>query len=186
MEALELLHNRVSCPVLNEPGPTEEQLKNIYQAALRAPDHGALRPWRFLSVQGEARAKLGELCLRGALANDAELPDAKQDKIRAMPLRAPCMLVVIAAVKDSPKIPVLEQEVSAGCAAQNMILAAYAQGLGAMWRTGDMAYNSVVREGLGLTEQETIIGYIYLGTPKKLRKAPVHDQQEYVIEWTGV
>jgi len=185
MEALELLHNRVSCPVLNEPGPSAEQLNQIYQAALRAPDHGALRPWRFLSVRGDARAKLGELYLKAALADCAELPQAKQDKILAMPLRAPCVLVVIAAVKESPKIPVLEQQVSAGCAAQNMILAAHALGLGAMWRTGDMAYNSVVKQGLGVAEHETIIGYIYLGTPKKLRAAPVHEQPNFVMEWTG-
>lgn len=185
MDALTLLHDRVSCPLLLEPGPSAEQLKNIYQAALRAPDHGAIRPWRFLTVEGDARQKLGALFLKAALSDNPELAQERQDKTQNMPLRAPLMIVVIAAVKAHPKVPLFEQEISAGCAAQNIILAAHAQGVGAMWRTGDMAYHSVVREGLGVSSEEKIIGYIYLGSPKKLRQAPQHGEVDYVVEWKG-
>jgi nitroreductase len=183
MDALELLHHRVSCPALMEPGPTSEQLQNIYQAALRAPDHGAIRPWRFLTVSGASRERLGELFLKAALTDNPELAPERQEKTRNMPLRAPTLVVVIAAVCDHPKVPPLEQEISAGCAAQNIILAAHAQGLGAMWRTGDMAYHPVVKSGLGVEATETIIGYIYLGSAKKLRTAPQHEHEAYVTEW---
>ena len=185
MDAIELLHNRVSCPALSEPAPSQEQLENIFKAALRAPDHGAIRPWRFLMVQGENRGLLGDLYLKAALSDDPELTSERQEKIRKMPLRAPMMLVVIAANQQHPKVPVIEQEVSAGCAAQNILHAAFAQGLGAMWRTGDMAYHPVVKSGLGVAEGETIIGYIYLGTAAKVRKAPQHDINDYVSDWSG-
>jgi nitroreductase len=185
MDAIELLHNRVSSPMLQEPGPTAGQLDIIFRAALRAPDHGAIRPWRFLTVSGENRARLGELYLKAALADDPELNDAKRNKILAMPQRAPLLIVVIAANVAHPKVPVLEQEVSAGCAAQNILHAAFAQGLGAMWRTGDMAYHPVVKAGLGVAEGESIIGYLYLGTPGKTRTAPEHELSEYVFDWKG-
>lgn len=185
MDAINLLHQRVSCPVLNEPGPSTEQLEQIYKAALRAPDHGAIRPWRFLTVEGEHRSRLGELFLKAALADNPDLPVERQHKMLNMPLRAPTMIICIAATQTHPKVPVLEQQVSAGCAAQNIILAAHALELGAMWRTGDMAYHSVVREGLGLSEDETLIGYIYLGTPKKLRRPPEHDLDDFVTTWEG-
>lgn len=185
MDALELLHNRVSCPALQEPAPNQEQLDNIFKAALRAPDHGSIRPWRFLTVQGEHRSQLGELFLQAALSDDAELLPERQEKFRKMPLRAPMLIVVIAANQKHPKVPVLEQEVSAGCAAQNILHAAFAQGFGAMWRTGDMAYHPVVKEGLGVTDDETVIGYIYLGTASKMRKAPLHNLDQYVTDWTG-
>lgn len=183
MDALDLLHNRVSCPALIEPAPTKQQLDSIYQAALRAPDHGAIRPWRFLTVEGDSRQQLGDLYLKAALAENPELAPERQEKIRKMPLRAPTIIVVIAAVTEHPKVPIIEQEISAGCAAQNIILAAHAEGLGAMWRTGDMAYLPVVKTGLGVAEKESIIGYIYLGTAKKVRKVCEHNLSDYVTDW---
>lgn len=185
MDAIELLHSRVSCPLLDAPGPTEKQMETLFQAALRAPDHGAIRPWRFLTVSGEGREALGRLFVKAALDDNPQLSDERQHKMRSMPLRAPLVIVVIAAVKEHAKVPAVEQEISAGCAAQNIILAAHAMELGAMWRTGDMAYHPVVKEGLGIGESDSIIGYLYLGTPKKLRKAPQHNLADYVTEWTG-
>ena len=185
MDALELMHGRVSCPILSGPAPTEDQLGSLYRAALRAPDHAALHPWRFLTIQGEGLAALGELYLQAGLADDHSLSEARQTKLRGMPLRAPLMIVVIAKVEEHPKVPEVEQIVSAGCAAQNIILAAHAQGLGAMWRTGDMAYHPIVREGLGIQQNEQIVGYIYLGQAKKLRAVPEHQLTDYVKNWDG-
>lgn len=186
MDALEALIERVSCPVLQEPGPSAEQLELMFKAALRAPDHGALRPWRFLVIEGEARAKLGELYLQAALKADPELPQPRRDKLLNAPLRAPTLVVVIAVTQPHPKVPVLEQQVAAGCAAHAMLLAAHAQGIGAMWRTGELAYDAEVLAGLGLAENEGVIGYLYLGTAPKTRKAPQLAVEDYVSHWTGV
>ncbi|MGH1460402.1 MAG: nitroreductase family protein [Neptuniibacter sp.] len=185
MDAIELLHERVSCPVLEDPAPTPEQLEVIFKAALRSPDHGALRPWRFLTVQGENRSRLGELFLKAALSDNPDLSVERQEKIRKMPLRSPLVIVVISANRKHPKVPVLEQQISAGCAAQNILHAAHALNLGGMWRTGDMAYHPVVKAGLSVAEQETVVGYIYMGTASKMRKTPQHDILDFVSEWIG-
>lgn len=183
MDALALLHQRVSCPGLLAPAPTAAELENIMQAALRSPDHGAIKPWRFLTIQGEGLVELGQLFLQAALTDNPELEAAPRDKLLSMPLRAPMILVVIATPKANPKVPEVEQIVSAGCAAQNILHAAHAQGLGAMWRTGDMAYNKHVHAGLGLQESEQLVGFIYLGQPRKLRQVPVHESADFVETW---
>lgn len=172
MDALQALLNRVSIAKVAAPAPDETRRQAIFAAALRAADHGQMRPWRFLVVEGQGLVQLGELFAEAALAEDSELPSAKREKFKNMPLRAPLVIVVIAVVKPHPKVPGVEQVVSAGAAVQNMITAAYALGTGAFWRTGEMAYNPHVMKGLGLTENEQIVGYLYLGTPVTVPEVP--------------
>ncbi len=184
MDAQQLLQQRVSSPLLGDQPPTTAQLAQMFTAALRAPDHGALRPWRFLTVAGSDRIKLGELFLQAGLSNDPEMGEGKQTKLRSMPLRAPLLVVVIACTRDHAKVPVIEQQLSAGAAAQNLLLSAFSQGVGGMWRTGDMAYHPLVMQGLGLTDGEQIIGFIYLGSqPERLKQIPVLDPADFVQTW---
>ncbi len=167
MIASEALQNRVSCSRLTAPAPSHIQQQALFLAAQRAADHGHLRPWRFLTIESEGLNKLGDLFLAAALKNDSELSEPLQEKFRAMPNRAPMVVVVIVKHQAHPKVPKLEQTMSAAAAAQNIITAAFAEGLGAMWRTGAMATSKHVAEGLGLADHEQIIGFIYLGTPVK-------------------
>ena len=139
MQALDALLNRVSVPRLLDPAPTAEQREVLFGAAMRAPDHGHLQPWRFLTVEGEAREQLGEILAQAALLQDAEAPQAVVDKARNGPLRAPLVVVVVARLQDHLKYPKSEQLLAAGCAAHGILLAAYAQGIGAVWRTGELA-----------------------------------------------
>lgn len=184
MNALEALHTRVSAPRLTEPGPNAEELRNIYKAALRAADHGLLRPWRFLVIEGDSRHRLGDLFLKAALEKDPELSEAQQEKIRNKPLRAPLLIVTIAIEKEHPKVPSIEMDLSAGAATQNMLVAAYAQHIGAMWRTGSMAFNKTVNKGLGLQDSEKIIGFLYLGTVAgPLKPICEEDVSSYFEEW---
>ncbi|MGH8466408.1 MAG: nitroreductase family protein, partial [Pseudomonas sp.] len=148
MEALDALLNRVSVPRLVEPAPNAAQREGLFQAALRAPDHGQLRPWRFLTIEGSAREKLGEL-LAEAVQAGGDSTQAALDKARAMPLRAPLLVVVVARLQDHFKVPKSEQSLAAGCAAHAILLSAYAQGIGAVWRTGELSYSKHVAEGLG-------------------------------------
>ncbi len=164
MDALDALHLRSSIPRLTGPLPSKEMLDNIYKAAFRAADHAVLRPWRFLVVKGDARRRLGELFVKAGRSSNAELKTDAVEKLRNKPLRAPLIVVCIASHKPHPKVSEIEQVLSAGAATQNMLLAAFAQGLGAMWRTGSLAYNSTVKSGLGLSSQEKIIGFLYIGT----------------------
>ncbi len=185
VDALEALHGRVSSARLSgEVGETE--LDNIFRAALRAPDHAQLRPWRFLTVSGEARQKLGALYARAKLTEDPSTGSADLEKIKSKPLRAPLIVVAIVCITEHPKVPEVEQILSTGAAMQNMLLAAYAQGVGAMWRTGAMAYNRVVCDGLGLAGNEKIVGFLYLGEAEgNLKSARPLNVADYVKAWTA-
>lgn len=120
MQALDALLNRVSVPRLIDPAPTAEQREVLFGAAMRAPDHGHLQPWRFLTVEGAAREQMGELLVEAAKLQDGEVSDAAIDKARNNPLRAPLVVVVIARLQDHVKYPKSEQLLAAGCAAHGI------------------------------------------------------------------
>ena len=174
MEALHALHQRVSSPRLCDPAPVGEIRENIFRAALRAADHANLRPWRFLVVEADDRNALGALFERVELAENPALEELQRERLRKMPLRAPLVVVAIASCKEHPKVPESEQVIAAGAAVQNMLTAAFAQGVGAYWRTGKLSFHRSVAEGLGLTANEQIVGFLYLGTPEG-RAKPLPD-----------
>jgi nitroreductase len=184
MDAIEALQQRVSAPRLGLPAPTQAQREAMLKAAMRAADHGNLRPWRFLFVEGEGLDQLGESFLKAAQAGNKELTEPEAERFLAMPKRAPLICIVIAKCQEHPKVPQLEQLISAGAAAQNLINAAFALGVGAVWRTGDMAYDALVKTDLGLTSGEEIVGFIYLGTPLKPLGSPRAAQlEEFFSDW---
>jgi len=185
MNAIEALLTRYSIGKLTAPAPTGDALQNIITAGLHANDHKHLRPWKFLIIEGEARHRLGDLCARAALARDPALSSEKQQDIAAKPLRAPLIIVVAANIKDEPKVPEIEQVLSAGGATQLMALAAHAQGFGSMWRTGDVAYSDIVKHGLGLSSKDHIVGFLYVGTPAGAAKRGDIDVDSIVQRWNG-
>lgn len=184
MDALTALQTRVSAPRVRAPGPDQQTLQQIIKAGFRTADHGLLKPWRFLIVQGESLNRLGDLFASATLADAPDTSAAELNNIRSKALRAPLILIGIASPRQHPKVPLAEQHLSAGGALQNMLTAAYALDVGAIWRTGPMASHNVVRQGLGLGDDESIIGFIYMGTVdgpmRELRDEPVH---QYVQEW---
>lgn len=186
MDAFDLLLNRVSVTRLVEPAPTCQQLELMFRAALRAPDHGQLRPWRFLTIEHEERERLGELFVEALRQRQPEASPEALEKARKMPLRAPTLVAVIARPQAHPKVPVSEQLLAAGCAAHGLLLAAHAQGVGAVWRTGEFAYDPHVVAGLGLTDGEQLLGFIYMGTPEgSLRTPPQLEPKAFVSAWPG-
>jgi len=187
MKAIEALLQRVSVSKLIDPPPNQAEREIIFKAALRAADHGRLRPWRFLVIEGLGRERLGELFAQVAAEDDPALSQLALDRVRQKPLRAPMIVVVIACCETHPKVPLIEQIISAGAAAQNMITAAYALGLGAIWRTGDLAYDERITDGLGLRKLEQIVGFVYLGTPGvPMDVAPAVNYQDFFGQWPPV
>jgi nitroreductase len=163
MTVLESIESRVSPAKLGEPAPSREIIERIIAAGVRAPDHGRLRPWRFVVLEGDARCRLGD-----AMANMllAKMPGASADQLegeRKKPLRAP-VIVAVAAHITPGKIPELEQVLAVGAAVQNMMLAAHALGFGAMWKTGGAAYDANVKRLLQLEERDHIVAFLYLGS----------------------
>ena len=83
-----------------------------------------------------------------------------------------------------PKVPPLEQRLSAGCAAHGVLLAAEALGYAGIWRTGDAAFDRNVMDGLGLGQDEEIIGFLYLGSRDGAAKSlPELHSAEFVTTW---
>lgn len=182
---IDLITSRVSFPRLAEPAPSSEQLERIYRSALRAPDHMMLRPWRYLVIQGDNRNRLGEVFCQAAVQDDDSLSQAQRDKFNAMPLRAPLIIVGISTNVDHPKVPVEEQEISCGVGIGYMLLALQAEGFGGIWRTGPMASHDFVRQSLGLAEHESLIGFLYVGTPQGDAKPIPHIPLErHFSEWS--
>jgi nitroreductase len=184
MDALEAMTSRLSAVQLAEPGPDDRALDAMLRAAMRAPDHGRLKPWRFIVLRGAARERFGEVLAEALRRREPGASPAVLERERQKPMRAPLMLIVAAKTVASPKVPVVEQVVAAGAAAENVMIAAHAMGYGAMWRTGEPAYDAHVKEALGLAADDGIIGFIYLGTPVgKPPQLPAPDLANFVREW---
>ena len=165
MDAIEALLGRASPPRLTGPGPSAEQLEVILKAGSRAPDHARLQPFRFLIVEGEARDRLGDLMAASLARREPQAGEAQLTAERAKPSRAPMLIVVAAHIEPNPKAPDIEQVVAAGAAAENMLIAAHALGLGGFWRTGGAAYDTEVKAALGFAPTDAIVGFLYFGTP---------------------
>ena len=182
--ALDLLLTRRSgsAKAMKEPGPNKKQLAQILQAGARAPDHGKLFPWRFIVFEGKGRERAGDIF---AEVMEAEGERAKQvEEERGRFLRAPVVIGVISAARESHKIPVWEQELSAGAVCQNILIAATALGFVGNWLTEWYGYHPVVKERLGLKPGERVEGFIYIGTAKdELEERPRPDMDKIVTSF---
>lgn len=164
---IQQLLTRTSMPKLTEPGPSEEEVQQILSAGLLAPDHAYLRPTRLSIVSGDGLYRLGELFAQAAVTEDTEVTAEQLEKIRLKPLRAPLIIVAGCRVKTHHKVPEIEQVGSTAAAVSLMQVAIDALGYGSMWRTGGMAYSGIVKRAFGLSSQDHLIGFLYVGTPVK-------------------
>jgi nitroreductase len=160
------LISRISspCNTLIEPGPTSTQLLEILQTATHCPDHGRLQPWRFVIIQNEQREKLGKLALEQLLIEQESASPIRIEKERTRFSFAPCIVAVVHSPKPHPKIPAIEQVLSGGAVCMNILHAAHQLGFGGQWLTGFSAYNKVVLNALGLKPEESILGFMHLGS----------------------
>lgn len=180
---MEAIQTRNSAPRLS--GTVESgHLEQILKAGFRAPDHALLRPWRIIVIEGDARDRLGALFAQAKLTQEPGMTTEALTKLKNKPLRAPLILVVAARLTEHPKVPEIEQILSAGAMAQNLMLAAHALGYGSMWRTGSMTYDQIVAAGLGLAANEKMIGFLYVGEVEGNQKTlPEHDPEQFVTRW---
>ena len=183
---LTALIGRVSPLRLVEPAPANADLDQILAAGLRAPDHGRLRPWRFLLIRGDARHRFGDVLAESLKRRKQDLSESALQAEHDKALRAPLLIVVAAVVRGNTKVPEIEQIVSAGAAAQNMLVAAHALGLGGFWRTGDAAYDNHVKQAFGLNANDEIVGFLYLGHIETPGRPKTPDPSGVVEEWTGL
>lgn len=168
------------------PGPDGAQLRQILEAAMRVPDHGKLNPWRFVIVEEHRRTAFADL-LKDAYR--AEKPEAGRLEIEAMDQfarQAPVMVAVLSTPAQNSKIPLWEQELSAGAACMNLLLASHALGFVGSWLTGWPAYNGQVLESLGGSPKDKIAGFLFLGSPSRpLDERPRPAYEAVVSTWKG-
>jgi nitroreductase len=163
--ALALLHSRRSgsAKAMTGPGPSAEELTAILSAAVRVPDHGKLAPWRFVLIEGEARARLGNLLADCIHEDDMNASSERIEQERGRYLRAPLVIGVVSRVREGLPIPEWEQILSAGAVCQTTLLASHAMGYVANWITEWCAYHPRVKAALGLQSGERMAGFIYIG-----------------------
>lgn len=188
--ALATLLSRRSVPALqlHAPGPSAAQIDLALDAALHAPDHGMLRPWRFVVIRGAARERLSELFVRRTLERDPSTPEGKLNKTRNQSLNAQVVIAVGARILPGHKVPELEQLLSTGAAVMNLLNAFHAQGYGAIWLTGGNAYDAHIAAALGFGADERCLGFVYVGSadaPPREADARRLQRSAIVREWTG-
>ncbi len=164
-DALELLKTRRSVKPreMIGPGPSPAELDTILTIGARVPDHGKIVPWRFIVFEGDGRLRAGDVIAQVFAAKN---PDATAEQIEVERRRladAPTVVGVVIGARPHPKVPAWEQELSAAASAMSIVLAANALGFVANWLTGWMAYDRDVLKGLGLTDNEKLIGFVYIG-----------------------
>jgi nitroreductase len=186
---IEALLSRRSVPALqlHQPGPSAAQISQAVDAALCAPDHGALRPWRFVVIQGGARARLSELFVRRMQQREPATPPGKIEKARTMPLTAPLVIAVGAHLRRDHKVPEIEQLLSTGAAVMNLLNAFHAQGFGAIWLTGGNAYDIEIGQALGFQQDERCLGFVYVGSKALREQSPMPRpaRAAFVRDWSG-
>jgi nitroreductase len=152
------------------PRATIEQLLD---AATLAPNHRLTEPWRFVVLTGDARQELGAvMAAQQRAANGAAPTEEQLARTRAKPLRAPVIIAVAAEPAQRAKVIEVEEIAAVAAATQNLLLAAHALGLGAIWRTGDAAYDPAVKAFLGFAPETHLLGFVYVGYPDTAPAAP--------------
>ncbi|HEX2939839.1 MAG TPA: nitroreductase [Rhodopila sp.] len=186
MDALELLLTRESALKLVSPGPSAADLDRMFASAVRAPDHGRLRPWHFVVIHEEQRGRFGDVMAESLRRRAPTASDDELQRERDKAFRAPVIVAVAAKLRKGHKIPEVEQLASAAAAAQTIMLAAPALGYGAVWKTGAPAYDPEVKTALGLGPDDAIIGFLYIGTRAGgASPLPRPDAGDFVTNWAG-
>lgn len=186
--AIELLLNRHSTPAkhLGAPAPEGEHLDLVLRAAMSAPDHGALKPWRFLLVKGEARNKLGDIFAEGYRRRHPAAHSSLIERQREKPLRSPLLILLVAHLQDHAKVPEWEQMMAVGAAAEHMQLMAQALDYGSVWLSGESCSDAWVHDALGLLPNERLVGYLAMGTPTTEPPSKSRpDPWGFTKEWAG-
>jgi nitroreductase len=184
MDLIEGILSRQSIGRVVEPGPGPDSVQRALKCAMAAPDHGRLRPWRFILCAGDDRHRLGRIFGRMTVRQQPAASPAliAQEEARAM--RAPLVIIAALIPVANTKIPEIERILAVGSAVQNLCLSLHADGFGTIWRTGPAAYDPEVTAALGLPAGSRIIGFVYVGTPDQSVKDPVRpDPRSYLLDF---
>jgi nitroreductase len=162
-----LARRSVPPALLVEPGPDPAQLETLLTIAARVPDHGKLQPWRFIVYAGEARLKASLVVAEAFSARNPDADEVAKRKEGSRFSLAPLVIGIVSTATEHVKIPLWEQELSAGACCENLVIAATAMGFRASWLTGWFAYDETVLPALGVRPGERVAGFVHIGTAKE-------------------
>jgi nitroreductase len=165
MDAMEAILTRHSIAKVRPDPIPREMIEKLLHAAVQAPNHYRVRPWRFVVLIGKSREALGEVIAQSLKKHNPDLPDSGLDIERAKPLRAPVLIAVAVDRPGEPKVLEIENICAVAAAVENLLLAAHAEGLGAMWRTGPAARDPEVKKFLGFEPDQELLSFVYVGYP---------------------
>jgi nitroreductase len=168
MDVFTALHSRHSVAKVKPDPLPREVIEKLLSAAVQAPNHYKVRPWRFVVLTGKGRERLGEAMAATFKARFPEAPAEAFDKESQKPLRAPLMIAVGVDKPAESKVNEIENICAASAACQNLLLAAHALGLGAIWRTGETAREQEIKKFLGFAPDQHLIGFLYIGYPENI------------------
>lgn len=185
MELFEAIHGRTTIKKVKPDVLSRELIEKLLSAGAQAPNHRKVRPWRFVVLTGNGLKKLGDVFAASLAHRIPDTPPAGLDKTRALPLRAPLVIAVGADKAVEPNVVEVENISAASAACQNILLAAHALGLGAIWRTGEWASDKRVKEFLGFATDQHIVGFIYVGHPETAPETYTRIGFEDRVTWVG-
>jgi nitroreductase len=183
MDVFEAIYNRRSQKKVKPDAISRDIIKQLLSAAVQAPNHYKVRPWRFVVLTGEARNRLGDVMAASLRDRQPGFPQEAFDKAQTIPLQAPLVIAVGVDMPTEAKVLEIENICATATACQNILLAAYALGLGAKWRTGDWARDPKVKEFLGFEPDQHIIAFIYIGYPEFIVEQPPRPSFEDRTTW---
>ncbi|ALH80667.1 nitroreductase family protein [Sphingopyxis macrogoltabida] len=166
------------------PGPDAATLKDIIALALRTPDHGKLAPWRVVTVADDQRGAFATLLKNAWVAENPGAAGMDLSALDQFAHQAPTLLVLLSTPAQGVKIPLWEQQMSAGAVGMNLLHAAHAHGFVGSWLTGWAAYSPQVAQAFGARAGDTIVGYFFLGTAGgALSERPRPEYDDVVSAW---
>ncbi|PJE55618.1 nitroreductase family protein [Marinomonas sp. BSi20584] len=181
MDAIDALMTRRSYSrgSLLQPAPNRAELAQILQTAMTVPDHGNLKPWRFVVIQGQGMRDLEGL-LRSIYDGEVENEEYFQRFIEEI-INTPMMICVYSAINQDTSVSVLDQQLAGAAACEHILLAAHAMGFGGIWHSQET--DDALRQMLQMSEEDQVLGVISLGTPKRTSLAKRKSFVDYTFEW---
>lgn len=182
LDVLEAIKTRRSIGLVSDKPVSNDLVEQILEAGTWAPCHFKTEPWRFFVLTGDGRKPLGntlaEIAEEKMEQPLSESDEKKLEKVKEKPFRAPLLIVVAVEPSNNPKVIELEEYGAVYASIQNMLLATHSLGLAGFWRTGSPTYDERVRNLFGLSKNGKVLGFLYVGYPKR----DIHEGKRKAIQ----
>lgn len=185
MDVIEAIKTRRMLPRVGSEVPPREQIAELLELAVRAPNHHRTEPWRFRVLLGAERERLARAIADELIDSSGADPDEAFAEGMKKVQRAPVIVVFSCVPSEKPEVVEQEEIASVAMALENFLLGAHAMGFGAMLRTGAAAYHAAASKHLDLEVGEKVVGCVYLGYPEADRSLTERQSASTKTTWLG-